>query len=181
MKALTNLLATAAPDDASPIFPGLTNFQAPLLFGASTFVLVTPRAPLWHFVAGEFDASGLPTGLLYSDADRWNRFLGTIAPHMPNKARFESAATICDEDDLTIDDYLTQISVPILYVGAAGAFGDYGDHTGNITASSDVTNYTVQRQPDDLRAIDYGHADLFLADDADALVWEVMRKWIVKR
>ena len=175
-----SLLATTAPDDPSPVFPGLTNYQAPLLFGASTFVLLTPpRAPFWHFVAGEFDASGLPSGLLYADPDRWIRFLGTIAPHMPNLARFETAATICDEDELTIDDYLTEISVPILYVGAGGAFGDYGDYTGSITASSDVTNYTVQLQPEDQRAIDYGHADLFLGDGADSLVWEVMRKWLI--
>jgi len=175
---LLSSLATSAPQDPSPIFPGLTNFQAPLLFGANSYLLIRPRAPFWHFVAGTTDASGLPDGLLYGDADRWIRFLGNLSAHMPNLARFESAATICDEDSLRIDDFLTQISVPIYYLGAGGAFGDFGDYTSTLTASSDITNQTVSLQPDELRNIDYGHADLFLATNADVQAWAAMRAWL---
>lgn len=178
---LLSALAQSAPDDPSPIFPGLTNYQTPLFFGANTYVISIPRAPFWHFTSGVFDATGLPSGLLYADPDRWIRFLGNLSPFMPNRARYETAATICDEDELSIDDFLSQISVPILYVGAGGAFGDYGDFTSSLTASRDVTNYNVVLQPESLRAIDYGHADLFLADDAADRVWRVMRDWLAAR
>jgi len=175
---LLSSLATSAPQEPSPIFPGLTNFQAPLLFGANSFLLLRPRAPLWHFVAGTTDQSGLPDGLLYADADRWIRFLDDLSAHMPNLARFESAATICDEDSLRIDDFLTQISVPIFYLGAGGGFGDFGDYTSTLTSSRDITNQTVSLQPAELRNIDYGHADLFLATNAKAEAWDALRVWL---
>lgn len=175
---LLSSLATSAPQESSPIFPGLTNFQAPLLFGAKTYMILRQRAPFWHFVAGTDDPSGQPEGLLYADTDRWIRFLGNLSAHMPNLARFESAATICDEDSLRIDDFLTQISVPIFYLGAGGAFGDFGNYTSTLTSSSDITNLTVRLQPDELRAIDYGHADLFLATNANVEAWDALRAWL---
>lgn len=176
---LLSALAISAPDDPSPVIPGLTNYQTSLFFAANSYLLFIPRTPFWHFMGGEFDDFGLPSGLRYADEDRWNRFLGNLSPYMPNLARYESGAVICDEDELGIDDFLTQISVPILYIGAAGAFGDYGDFTSTLTASRDVTNFTVSLQSESNRAIDYGHADLFLADDAEFQAWNVLRDWII--
>lgn len=173
-------LASTAPDEESPIIPGLTNFQAALFIGTNTFVLSPPPAPFWHFVGGDFNEFGIPDGLLYSDPSRWIRLLGSLPPYMPELAVFEVAASGCDEEDVSIDDHLAEISVPILYLGAGGGFGTVGDFTSSLTASHDVTNHTVSVQPDEQRIIDYGHADLFLGDDANGLVWEVLRHWLVR-
>lgn len=174
-------LATTAPDDPSPFIPGLTNHQAALFAGANTFVFAPPPAPFWHFVAGDFNESGIPDGLLYSDPSRWIALLGSLPPYMPNRARFEARASHCDEEEVSIDDHLGRITVPILYLGAGGGLGTLGDFTGALTASDDVTNHTVSLQPEANRIIDYGHADLFLGDEAAALVWEVLRRWLVER
>jgi hypothetical protein len=181
LAAFANLTSTA-PDDASPFIPGLTNYQATLFIGASTFVLGPFPSPFWHFVGGVFDpASGLPVDLLYTDPSRWITVLASLPPYMPQRAQYESAATGCDEDDLSIDDHLGEVQLPILYVGAAGAVGTLGDHTGSLTASDDVTNVTVQLEPPGQAITDYGHADLFLGNDAAELAWEVIRRWLVTR
>jgi hypothetical protein len=77
------------------------------------------------------------------------------------------------------DDHLSQIAVPILFAGAAGGFGQTGYYSTTLTASTDITKFTVQIQADDQRAIDFGHADTVLAKDADTLVWKPILDWIV--
>jgi hypothetical protein len=37
----------------------------------------------------------------------------------------------------------------------------------------------VQFLPDDRRALDFGHADLFTATNAETLVWKPILDWIV--
>ena len=37
----------------------------------------------------------------------------------------------------------------------------------------------VQILPDEQRALDFGHADLFLATDAQKLVWKPILDWLV--
>jgi hypothetical protein len=41
-----------------------------------------------------------------------------------------------------------------------------------------VTTLIVNKVPASLRVVDYGHADLFLANDAQALVWQPILSWI---
>ena len=36
----------------------------------------------------------------------------------------------------------------------------------------------VDLQPDELRLFDYGHADLFLGNDAETLVWRPILEWV---
>lgn len=172
-------LAAHAPDDLSPIFPGLTNFQAALFAGTNTFALGPPLAPFWHFVAGEYDDSGLPTGLLYTEPSRWLGLLGSLPPYMPEQARLDLRTSLCGEDEVSIDDHLAEISVPILYVGAGGGFGTLGDYTSSLTSSGDITQFTVSLQPDELRNIDFGHGELFFGNDARNLVWKRLLKWLV--
>lgn len=170
-------LAIAAPNDPSPIIPGVTNFQAALFAGV--FPGPAPPAPFWHFVGGDLNALNIPVGLLYTEPSRWFYLLTSLAPYMPQRTVYEFRACQCDEEDVSIDDYLDQISVPILYLGAGGGFGTFGDFTSSLTASSDITHYTVNLQAAENRLIDYGHADLFMASNAPSQVWEVLRQWLV--
>jgi hypothetical protein len=77
------------------------------------------------------------------------------------------------------DDHLSEITVPILFAGAAGGFGKTGYYSTTLTSSTDITKFITQLQPDDQRAIDFGHADNVLARDAETLVWQPILDWIV--
>ena len=170
-------LAISAPDDPSPFFPGLTNYLAIEFVGASTWSL--NASPIfWHFVAGYLDENGIPTDLRYTDSRVWRDLVGNVPPHFPMQADWDTDALFCGVD-VPFAANLQKIAVPILYVGAAGGFGTYGYYTTTLTASTDITKFTVQFQPDDQRMLDFGHGDLFLAKHADKLVWKPILDWIV--
>ena len=165
-------LALDAPDEPSPLppFAGLTNRQAAL------FVATAPPRPDWHFLAVEFQ-DGLPVGLLHTEEERWPRLLASLPPYMPRPVNVDVSAIRCDDGRTDIDRHLADIQVPILYLGAAGAEGEDGYHTTTLTSSDDITTHTVSIASDP--AADFGHADLFMADDAPELAWDVLAEWIV--
>lgn len=166
-------LAKTQPDESSPIIPGFTNYQTALAIG----VFPSSGRAFWHFVAGDIDSDlGVPVGLLYSDPHRWIQLLGELPPYMPERARYDVAVTACGTQDVTLDDYLGDIKVPIYYLGAAGGSADEGEYTTTLTASTDITTHIVTVANDPL--LDYGHADLFLGDNASVLVWEKLHSWL---
>ncbi|HEX5169906.1 MAG TPA: hypothetical protein VFW11_12095 [Cyclobacteriaceae bacterium] len=166
-------LASTAPNDPSPIpaFAGLTNIQVAMAIGSSP--AANPVAPYWHFVGGSFSA------LLYTDEVRWVNLLNVLAPYQPQLTSYEYRVCVCDEEESYLDDHLNEIAVPILYLGAGGGFGSLGNFTTNLTASTDITTYTVNKQSAADRNIDYGHADLWMATNASNDVWDVLRQWLV--
>ena len=166
-------LALNDPTGPSPIFPPpVTNYQAGLLIG-------TNPGAFWQFVGVEFGAPGVATGLLYADPVRWFRVVQDAGSH-PTAATLDIVLVRCDEEDVPEDDELTDISVPVLYVGAGGGFGDDGLHSLGLIASTDVTVHMVSLQPPSLRGIDFGHADLFMANDAADLVWSGIADWLIQ-
>lgn len=181
--AISNLAITA-PDDRAPApedspLQGLTNYQAALFAGTNTF----EREPgeFWHFVGGDLNEDGDPVGLLYTDPDRWLRLGASLPPYMPVRGRYEMAGAGCSEaEDVSIDDHLAEIRVPILYLGAEGGFGSGGHFTTSLTGSDDITLHTVSLKPAEQRTIDFGHADLLLGDEAGDLAWSVLRDWLVE-
>ena len=174
-------LATSAPDDPSPFIPNLTNYQAVLFIGTSTFAQGNAAAPFWHFVGGVFDdpAVPIPSDLAYTDPARWIAVPASLPPYQPQRTIYDARSCLCNEEDVAFDDHLGVITLPILYIGAGGAFSTFGDHTSTLTWSTEITNYTVSVQPADQKIIDYGHADLFLADNAPTLVWKPLYQWLI--
>jgi hypothetical protein len=153
------------------IIPGLTNYQTALFVGA------TGNPPIsWHFVGGYFDRNGIPTDLQYTEARLWLDFLQTIPPHLPVQTDLDGDALFCGTVKVPFDDHLGEIAVPILYVGTGGGFGQYGYYTTTLTASKDVTKFTVSVTGD--RSTDFGHADLFLSRDAETLAWRPILNWL---
>jgi hypothetical protein len=180
-------LATSDPAGASPVFPGLTNRQAELLTGEATFVFFPPDGqpvPAYHFTGGTFAAaplpSGLPvpTGLLYSPEPTWLNVLRGASPFQPLRESADSDAAICGTPDVHFDDHLAQITVPVLYVGAGGGFGEYGVYTTTLLGSTDVTTRIVDLKPPADRLADFGHADLFIGSNAQTLVWQPILSWL---
>ncbi|HWN40630.1 MAG TPA: hypothetical protein VNW71_00325 [Thermoanaerobaculia bacterium] len=177
-------LATTAPNGASPILPGFTNRQAALAVGSMTFLFFPPDlapVPLYHFTGGTFNAQGLPTGLLYTPEALLLALEKGSAPFQPARELLDGDAAICDDDsivEVSFDDHLDDIEVPVFYVGAAGGFGTFGIYTTTLLGSQDVTSLVVDLQSPANQLAEFGHADLFLATNAQTLVWQPVLSWI---
>ena len=180
------VLAATDPNGSSilngPPFnlPGFTNRQAGLLVGEATFLFLAglEPTPFYHFTGGTFDAQGKPSGLLYTNEQNLFTLEQGSAPVQPNQELADADAATCGQTDVHFDDHLAQIRVPILYVGAGGGFGEFGVYTTTLLGSKDVTTHIVHKVPADQRLADFGHADLFLAGDAQTLVWQPILDWV---
>ncbi|WP_257457532.1 alpha/beta hydrolase [Archangium lipolyticum] len=180
--------AIAYPDEPAnlPPLPPLPNKQLAITLGAATFSFISapelgvqPTVPVYHFNAGQFGEGGDLTALRYVKERQFFDFMRSAHPFQSFKEIVESEQLLCGQEDLPYDDHLNKISVPVLHVGAAGGFGSYGEHLPkNLLGSRDVTVKRVQRESNDARFADFGHADLFLAEDAPEHVWEPIYKWM---
>lgn len=177
-------LATTDPNGASPILPGFTNRQASLAVGSMTFLFFPPDlgpSPLYHFTGGTFDAQGLPTGLVYTPESSLLALEKGAAPYQPARELLDADAAGCDDDsiaEVSFDDHLDDITVPVLYVGGNGGIGSLGIYTTTLLGSSDVTSLIVDLQPPAAQLAEFGHADIFLAMNAQTLVWQPILSWI---
>jgi len=180
-------LAVTAPDDPSPIIPGFTNKQAALFVLSATYATfdpdpeppdIKPYVPFYHYLAGTFDENGIPQGLQFTNFD----FVLDIALATPSFMSIgediDGEALMSDMVDVPYDDHLGEIKIPVFYVGAAGGFGEYGVYTVTLLGSTDKSTLVVKLYPPEAVALDYGHADLLWADNAESLVWQPIYEWI---
>ena len=174
------VLAATAPADASPVVAGLNNRQAALLVGSATHVLFGPYPPVpfYHFAAGAFDANGLPSGLQLTPEAYLYDFYQTASPFQSATEQFETDGVICG-DTLPYDDNLAAINLPVYYVGAGGGFGEFGLDTLSRLGSTDVSSNVVKLYGPEGRPVEFGHSDIFLADNAKELVWKPLHDWLV--
>ncbi|HWP98446.1 MAG TPA: hypothetical protein VN426_16510 [Syntrophomonadaceae bacterium] len=182
MKVLASL-AGIAPDAPSKAVPGMTNMQAALFALTSTYATVIPPlqsiTPYYHYLAGTFDAaSGLPTGLRYADPQYIIRQGIAAPPYQSLGEMIDGEALMSDAVDVPYDDHLQEITIPVLYVGAAGGMGAYGTYTPTLLGSKDKSTVMVQLEATGSEALDFGHADLIWSNNAPSLVWQPIRKWI---
>jgi pimeloyl-ACP methyl ester carboxylesterase len=180
------VLAATDPNGSSilngPPFnlPGFNNRQAGLLVGEATFLFLAglEPTPFYHFTGGTFDAQGKPSGLLYTNEQNLFSLEQGSSPVQPNQELADADAATCGQTNVHFDDHLAQITVPILYIGAGGGFGEFGLYTTSLLGSTDVTIHIVHKTAADQRLADFGHADLFLAGDAQTLVWQPILDWV---
>lgn len=171
-------LAMTDPDGDSPIALGFTNYMVAMVFGAATHMF-SPFTPTYHYVAGTFDpATGMPDGFQFSTDQKWFEFLVSAAPYEAMLFQIDYLETIADLDDVPWDDYLGDVTIPILNVGAAGGLGYYSEYTLSFLGSSDVTSLVVALYPPESGIVDFGHIDIFIADNAQSLIWMPMLDWI---
>ncbi|MDH5269256.1 MAG: hypothetical protein OEY32_04960, partial [Candidatus Krumholzibacteria bacterium] len=169
-------LAQTDPDGDSPIVPGMTNLETALAFGGATYWFFA-YVPWYHFVAGVFE-EGAPVALQYTTLNGWFDFIQSAASYEPNRFILDYSRITCDEEDVPFDDHLSEVDVPILYVGAAGGFGEAGVYATTLTGSNDVTIHNVQLHPANEPTRDFGHIDLWSADNAQTEVWVPILNWI---
>jgi hypothetical protein len=122
--------------------------------------------------------SGLPSGLAFTRERYVFEYAQRAAPFQSFNEVVETEAWACSGDNVPYDDHLEDVTVPVLYVGAAGGVGRYGEHGLTLLGSQDATSLVVRTRVEAERALDYGHADLFLADDARERVWEPLLQWV---
>jgi hypothetical protein len=184
---LIGQLAVQAPNAPSPLAaPGLsglpppTNRQFAVIAAGATAALFAPLQPLtpgYHLAASTPDATGLPFQTAFTPEPTLFDYLQLAVPYQSLNEVVETEAQLCGLD-VPYDDHLKDVKVPVLYVGAAGGVGHYGEHSTRLLGSTDVTRLIVRTRPEAERALDYGHADLFLARDARAKVWQPMLQWV---
>ena len=172
-------LALSSSDAPSPIVPSLSNLQVGYLAGEATFSFQggLEPAPFYHWAGGAFDAHGLPIGLSFTENAYFFDFLAGAAPYMPVQLIADSEAVICDKEDLPFVDHLGGVTVPVLYIGAGGGVGTFGLYSLSLLGSTDQESLIVDLRPQS-RLADFGHTDLFLATDAQTLVWQPLLDWI---
>jgi len=174
---MAGFAAEHRPDAPSPVLAGLTNLQAALLIGTASYIFVTDN-PTLHWVAGRFDSQGLPYGLQYTRTDFYLQLLQSFAPVIPRRLVMDYEDITCEATDVPFDDHLSEVTVPVFYVGARGGYGDYGVYSTTLLGSRDVTVHLASTWPAAYRMLDFGHADILYGDHAESLVWQPMLEWI---
>lgn len=167
-------LARNNPDDDSPIIPGFTNLQACLFIGSSPGLLGPGN---FHYLAGEWD-NGLPVGLQFVTNDQWFDFLESGVPYEPFIFELDWRAMVSNTIDNPFDDYFSEIEVPILNVSPGGGFGDLTYYGMSLMGSDDVTHLIPKLYPDNEAHLDFGHIDIFIANNAETVMWQPMLDWI---
>jgi hypothetical protein len=183
-------LATLAPNAPTPLLPDdvfgpgtgrPTNRMVAIVSAAATGALLAPLQPItpgYHLMGGKLDATLLPAALAFISQEGYlYEYARRSAPYQSFNEVVETEAWACGLD-VPYDDHLAQVTVPVLYVGAAGGVGHYGEHGLTLLGSQDTTTLIVRTLPEAARALDYGHADLFLADDATERVWKPLLQWV---
>jgi len=171
-------LGKSDPNGASPIWPGATNLQAALYVCSATYLLA-PFPPAWHYMAGVFDESGVPTGLQYTTVAGMLDFLTLASPYEAMLFEYDVYSIWGGATNVPWDDHVSEIAVPLLYVGAAGGLGRSGLYMTTLVGSTDVSSVIVQLHPDSEIGLDFGHIDLFAAQNAEGLVWTPILSWLV--
>ena len=166
----------AAPDDPSPIWPGLANRQALYTWVGQTYYYYAVT-PFYHLNGGTVEGEYI-TRLDFSSVHRVEEWHIGAPPHEAYVEGVDMDTILCGEGPLPLEDHLREIRVPIFYLGAAGGFGDYGIHSAHAIRSTDVTTHVVRRLPPAGEVSDYGHADLLFARDVEETAWQPLTAWL---
>lgn len=177
--SLIGFLAVNDPASPSAFYPGDTNLQTGLRAGSRLFDFIPPgQAPVpeYHLTGGVFDGANRPTGLTFTEDALLLDQLALTAPFEPTRLFLDAESIMCGLPNLPFIDDLANVTVPVLYIGADGGFGASGLHSLSLLGSTDKEALIVDLTPDQLH--DFGHSDLFLAIDAQQLVWQPLLDWI---
>jgi hypothetical protein len=169
-------LGKEAPDAESPIFPGFTNMQAALYLGAGPIY----GEPHSHFLAGVWE-NDFPTGFQFLTVDQWLDFLQAAPLHQPTLFTNDYSIMVSEIKDSPFDDHFAEITVPILNLVAYGGLGYPSEYAFAFIGSTDVTHHFIQLLPNDQAIMDFGHIDIFIANNAEELAWQPVLEWISTR
>jgi len=155
-------LDETAPNDASPFIPDMTNrdFMLFVLGQTYQFAPITPDYRLLQLNADGSAFAHTPE----LTADHW---LEASPPHQSMLEAADLDAQLCGNGPIAAP--LSNIRIPLLFLGAEGGVGAHGLYTTTQVASKDVTTRIVP---------DYGHGDLLFASTAEQLAWQPLASWL---
>ncbi len=162
------------PGKPSRPYPGYTNRQAAIIFMGSDYRSFTPW---FHYNAPILDGA-VPVDLAYSPPERIFGFLQHAAPWESLKERVVGFKTWCGRP-MSMYDHVGDVTVPVLYIGAAGGIGTLGEYSLGLLGSTDTSSLVVRLLPEGQEALDFAHVDLFQGSDAQDLVWSPLLAWLV--
>jgi hypothetical protein len=166
-------LALAHPSAPSSAVSGLTNRQAVLDIGAQPNASVSPW---YHFVAGIFNANGIPNRLKYTPPRKFMRFFTQAAPFEAQADYVTSDRVWCGKPSPLVDN-LGAVHLPVLYLAAAGGFGSVGSYSTHLLGSHDVREVVVRMRLPGHEGNDFGHADLWQASNTRQ-AWTPLLHWL---
>lgn len=169
-------LDRSAAEDPSPVFPPYTNRGALFTMTGLTYWFA-PYTPLYHLNSPVLDADGNVSALRESSEDSVSAWFAGAPPHQSMREAAELDAIWCGTSPRP---ELSKVHVPLFYLGAAGAFGDYGLYSTTRVSSTDVTTHVVHRFGPERVAEDFGHGDLLYAADAPTLAWQPLAAWLLR-
>ena len=167
-------LARDDPEGDSPVFPGFTNLQAAMYLGAGPIFGVGGI----HYLAGIWE-DDMPVDFQFLTVDQWLDFMIAGTPWAPLRFILDYSIWGCMETDVPWDDHFAEITIPVLNVAAAGGIGPTTHWCLGLLGSADISELNIQLRPDDEALYDFGHIDLWMANNAQQLVWEPLLQWIV--
>ncbi|APR76441.1 putative lipoprotein [Minicystis rosea] len=172
-------LDRSAPLDTSPLFgPPFTNRDA-MYYTAGLTHQFAPYTPLYHLLAPVLDGDGNVASLRFTGEDAASAWFAGAPPHQSLREGAELDAIWCGTPPSGADAPLSNITVPVFYLGAAGAFGDHGLFTTTQLGTSDVTTVVVHKLGAEALAEDFGHGDLLFAADAKQAAWSPLAAWLI--
>jgi len=161
------------PNGDSELWPPLTNLQAALALVSLPFDPVFPI----HYWAVVFDEMGTPLGLQYTNVDLLIDFMTHAPTWLPTLYSKEIYLSHCTGGE-PWTEHFAEIRNPIFWVSAQGGYAPWETYTLEQLGSTDVTMLNVQLHPAEEIELDYGHVDLFTADNAPTLVWQPILEWV---
>ncbi|MEZ4650952.1 MAG: hypothetical protein R3E97_19640 [Candidatus Eisenbacteria bacterium] len=166
-----SLLARSNPDDASPFFDGFTNLEVALFFAGGP--VYAPTVAHYHapILEDEF-----PVDLQFVTVPQWLDFLEDTAAYQPILFALDWYRIAAGLDS-PFTDHLSSIDIPVFDLGAAGGIGPYTSATVSYLGSNDITQLYVSTGASD-QALDFGHIDLFTAENSPELVWTPILDWV---
>lgn len=173
------------PPGAPEALAGVTNRKFAVIAAGKTETLFTPfnfrgLTPDYHLAGSVPDITGTPDKTAFTPEPTLFDFFQLAVPYQSLNEVVETEKQLCGLD-VPYDDHLKDVKVPVLYVGAGGGVGRYGEYSTRLLGSTDVTHLIVRTRPEGERALDFGHADLFLARDARVRVWQPILQWMRAR
>lgn len=148
-----------------------------LFLAANTYVATTPPLTPWYHWHAPLIVGGGLAGLKYTNFNHLKDFVSEMPFFQDNATSLDMEAIRCGLAN-PYDDNLGDITVPILNVAAAGGWGKVSLHTPTLTGSTDVANLLVQFEADGAELLDFGHADMMLAGNADSAWWSEALSWL---
>jgi hypothetical protein len=167
-------LAQTDAGGPSPHFDGYTNLEVFLFFTAAA----TPPATS-HYWAASFDDGGYPLALTYTTLTAATEFWIRWAPMSPaTQLWFDLHTLLCGEGDSPWETRLADVDLPLFSLEAGGGSGPGQASTLDRFASADVTRHVVRLEAPQDAWLDFGHVDLFTAENAETEAWQPTLTWI---